>query len=343
MNTLPDAREKRTSGVVLFLAVVGALALTTALAFLALGVFFASKLMPGGGGIAGEHGHKYLNHQSFSHALAGIRLEGPIGPEEAEVVIEKLTEAGDDKRIKGVLLEINSPGGSVVASQEIHDKIIQLKEKIPVVGYMREVSASGAYYAAVSANWLIANRGSMVGSIGVIFNSFEATQLVDWLKLKPVTLKTGNLKDAGSAVRPWTPEDKQYLQQLIDDTRDQFVADVRAARPQISNEDMAHMGDGRVVLGTEAARRKLVDAVGNRQDAVAKAAELAGLSTGADTEVIPMENIEIPSFLSEILRSSILQLSTSVLKIWSVRQSSGLPELTSPVLPMNSSERSLKP
>ncbi|MEY4064247.1 MAG: hypothetical protein RIR26_455 [Pseudomonadota bacterium] len=343
MNMQPDAREKRTSGVVLFLAVVGAIALTAALAFLALGIFFASKLMPGGGGIAGEPGHKYLAHHSFSQALAGIRLEGPIGPEVAEVVIEKLSEAGEDKRIKGILLEINSPGGSVVASQEIHDKILHLKEKIPVVGYMREVAASGAYYSSVSANWLIANRGSMVGSIGVIFNSFEATQLVDWLKLKPVTLKTGRLKDAGSAVRPWTPEDKQYLQQLIDDTRDQFVADVRAARPQISNEDIAFMSDGRVVLGTEAARRKLVDAIGSRQDAVKKAAELAGLSSGENTEVIPMENIEIPSFLSEILRNSISQLSSSIERILSVRQSSGLPELTSPVLPMNSSERSLRP
>jgi protease-4 len=341
MHKEPDARDKRPSGVVLVLAVVGALALIAALAFVALAIF-AIKVFPTSAGL-GDTEHRYLGHHSFNNALAGIKLEGPIGPEQASEIVEKLNEASEDKRIKGILLEINSPGGSVVASQEIHDTILRLKEKMPVVGYMREVAASGAYYSAVSANWIVANRGTMVGSIGVIFNSFEATQLVDWLKLKPVTLKTGRLKDAGSTVRPWTPEDKQYLQRLIDDTRDQFVADVRAARPKITDETVAHMSDGRVVLGSEAAKRHLVDAVGHRQDAVSKAAELAGLKSGADTEVIPMENPEIPGFLSNILRSSMSSAVESAIRSLGLRQSSGLPELSSPLLELNSTERSKSP
>lgn len=300
----PDARDKRPSGVVLVLAVVGALALIAALAFLALAIF-AIKIFPSSAGMGRGVEHRYLSHASFGDALAGINLEGPIGPDEAKIVVEKLHEAGEDKRIKGVLLEVNSPGGSVVASQEIYDAILQLKNKIPVVAYLREVAASGAYYSSVSSNWLIANRGTMVGSIGVIMSSFEATQLVDWLKLKPVTLKTGPLKDSGSAVRPWTPDDKRYLQKLIDDTRDQFVTDVRAARPALSDETIAHMSDGRVVLGNEAVQRKLVDAIGTRKDAIKKAAELANLKSGEDTEVVPMENPEIPGFLAELLRSSI--------------------------------------
>ncbi|NBO39130.1 signal peptide peptidase SppA [bacterium] len=337
----PDARDKQPSGVVLVLAVVGALALIAALAFLAL-VIFAVKLFPSSASLSsGEH--RYLGHHSFSSALAGIKLEGPIGPDAAEEVVEKLNEAAHDKGIKGIFLEVNSPGGSVVASQEIHDTIRRIKEKIPVVVYMREVAASGAYYSSVSANWLVANRGTMVGSIGVIFNSFEATQLVDWLKLKPVTLKTGRLKDAGSNVRPWTPEDKIYLQKLIDDTRDQFVADVRASRPKISNETIQHMSDGRVVLGSEAAKRNLVDSLGSRSDAIAKAAEIAGLSTGAETKVIPMENPEIPGFLSEILRSSISNTVSLVLRSIGMRQSSGLPAVSSPLLDVNSSETHSRP
>lgn len=326
----PDARDKRPSGVVFVLAVVGALTLIAALAFLAL-AFFAIKLFPTSAGM-GHHQHRYLAHASFAEALAGITLEGPIGPEEAAVVVEKLQEAGQDKRIKGVLIEVNSPGGSVVASQEIHDTILGLKTKIPVVAYMREVAASGAYYSSASANWLVANRGTMVGSIGVILSSFEATQLIDWLKLKPVTLKTGPLKDAGSLLRPWTNEDKSYLQKLINDTRDQFVADVRAARPMITDDTFAHMSDGRVVLGTEAAKRQLVDAIGSRQDAVAKAAELAGLKTGAETEVIPMENSEIPSFLAELLGTSLSSVTQKLLELWSKQKSPSYSELSIPSL-----------
>lgn len=327
MNQQPDARSTRPSGVVLVLAVVGAIALITALAFLALAIF-AVKSIPSPTRMGHGEG-RYLTQLTGADVLAEIKLEGPIGPEKASEVIEKLDEAAKEKRVKGLIFEINSPGGSVVASQEIYDAIKRVKETKPIVGYMREVAASGAYYSAVSANWLVANRGTMVGSIGVIFNSFEATQLVDWLKLKPVVIKTGELKDAGSSVRPWTAEDRTYLQKLIDDTRDQFVADVRAARPQITPESINHMSDGRVVLGTEAAERNLVDEVGQRQSAIIKAAELAGLQTGADTEVVPMEEPEIPDFISTILRSSVSTVLSTFREQLTLRQSPALPELSS--------------
>ena len=130
-------------------------------------------------------------------------------------------------------------------------------------------------------------------------------------------------------MRPWTAEDKKYLQKLIDDTRDQFVADVRAARPQISQESVDHMSNGRVVLGTEAAERGLVDAVGQRQSAIIKAAELAGLQTGADTEVVPMEEPEIPDFISTLLRSSVSTVLSELGEQLILRQTSALPELSS--------------
>jgi len=337
----PDARDKRPSGVLLVLAVVGALTLIAAMAFMALALF-AIKLFPTSASLDdGEQ--RYLGHHSFSNALAGVKIEGAILPEMAEEIVKKLNEAAKDKRVKGILLDINSPGGSVVASQEIYDTINRIKEKMPVVGYMREVAASGAYYSTASANWLMCNRGTMVGSIGVILDSFEATQLIDWMKLKPVTLKTGRLKDSGSVTRAWTPEDKQYLQKLIDDTRDQFVADVRAARPMIAEETISHMSDGRVVLGTEAAKRKLVDAVGQRQEAVAKAAELAGLKTGAETEVIPMEEQKIPSLLSEIIKTSMNELSHALTRSLGLRQSSGQPQIHTPLPLLKSSETKTSP
>lgn len=342
MHNTPDSREKRWSGGVLILAAIGALALIAALIFVALAIA-AMKFIPSSAGL-GEREHRYLAHQTFAEAVAEIKLDQPIGPEVAQTVVEKLNEAAKDKRIKGILLEVNSPGGSVVASQEIYDTIKTIKEKMPVVSYMREVAASGAYYSAVSSSWLVSNRGTMVGSIGVIMSSFEATQLLDWMKIKPVTLKTGQLKDTGSPARPWTTEDKAYLQKLINDTRDQFVADVRAARPKITAETMKHMSDGRVVLGTEALERQLVDSIGGRREAIAKAAELAGLSSGADTEVIPMEEPEFEGILSEILRGSASIFMSSLLnELNQQRQSSALLRLTTPRLNLNSSESTPTP
>lgn len=342
MNTEPDSRGRRWSGGVLVLAAIGALALVAALAFVAITIA-ALKFFPSSADMRGRE-HRYLEHQSFSTALAEVKLNSPIDSEMASVAIDKLLEASKDRRIKGIIVEVNSPGGSVVASQEIYDTIKLIKEKIPVVAYMREVAASGAYYATVSSSWLIASRGSMVGSIGVIMSSFEATQLIEWLKIKPVTLKTGQLKDTGSPARPWTAEDKAYLQKLINDTRDQFVSDVRTARPKISPESLKHMSDGRVVLGTEAFERRLVDALGGRSTAIAKAAELAGLSTGADTEVVPMEDPEFRGFLSEILSGSMSSTLTQLLtQLSGHRQTTTLPQLSSPRLNLNSSEMTPSP
>ncbi|NBX16178.1 MAG: signal peptide peptidase SppA [Proteobacteria bacterium] len=299
MHNEPDFRVKRWSGGVLFLAVVGAIALITALAFIVFAVSVA-KLFSSSGGMK-DLRPQYLDTLHFSSGLAEIRLNQPIDSEIAGTVVEKLQQAADDERIKGIILEVDSPGGTVVASQEIYDSISKIKTKTPVVAFMRDVAASGAYYSSVPSSWIIANRGTMVGSIGVIMENFEASKLIQWMKLQPVTLKTGKLKDAGSSVRPWTGEDRAYLQQLINDTRDQFVADVRRARPQLSPETMRYMSDGRVILGTEALNRKLIDALGNRTNAIEKAAELAGLSSGADTEVFTMEKHEIRGLFGEIL------------------------------------------
>jgi protease-4 len=326
MNTEPDSRGKRWSGGVLFLAVVGALALIAALAFIVLAISTA-KIISSSGGLK-DHRTTYLDALPFSSGLAEIKLNQPIDSEVASVVVDKLNEAAEDERIKGILLEVDSPGGSVVASQEIYDAILKIKEQTPVVAYMRNVAASGAYYSSVPASWLIANRGTMVGSIGVIMENFEASKLIQWMKLQPVTLKTGKLKDSGSAVRPWTAEDKAYLQQLINDTRDQFVSDVRLARPQITTETIRYMSDGRVILGTEALTRKLVDALGNRKNAIEKAAELAGLKTGDETEVFPMEKPEIRGFLGEILGVTMQSVARTLIAEFEAQRQSNVPSHT---------------
>ena len=240
-------------------------------------------------------------------SVAGIVLEGEIHAESAKAVVEKLLEAKEDKRLHGVLLVVNSPGGGVVASQEIYDAVESVRSVKPVVGYLREVAASGGYYSSSPCSLLIANRGTMVGSIGVLLSSLDTTQLMAWAKLRPVTLKTGALKDAGSGQREWTQADRDYFQKLLEDTREQFVRDIEAAR-KLHPATLAHMADGRVVLGEEAVKLGLVDHLGSQEVALAELGKLAEI-TGP--QIHWMEDRELPHVLGEIFRMGMQSLASS--------------------------------
>lgn len=207
------------------------------------------------------------------HYIAGIRLTGEIVDGTSMEILDKLDTAKDDSNAVGVLFEVNSPGGAVVPSQEIYDKIKSVRETKPVVVYVREMAASGAYYSSASANKIIANRGSLIGSIGVIMQGFETSKLIEFLKVNPVTLKTGSLKDAGSPTRAMTDADKKYLQDLIEATRTEFANDVKAGR-NTTDETMAFMSTGRVVLAPKALELKLIDGIGNRDLALEELTKL---------------------------------------------------------------------
>lgn len=240
--------------------------------------------------------------------IAGVKLNGEINGQLADEVIEKLRTAEEDASAVGVLLEVSSPGGTVVPSQEIYDTVNAIKKKKPVVVYVRDMAASGAYYSSSSANQIIANRGSMVGSIGVIMNGFEADKLLEFLKITPTTIKTGSLKDAGSLTRKMTEEDRQYLQTLINATRNQFVDDVRKAR-QMNDESLRVLSDGRVVLAPEALTLKLVDKIGTKQDALDAIAALA--KQKKTPEVFYYENVQsLSDILSRKLSTGVRELMT---------------------------------
>jgi protease-4 len=205
--------------------------------------------------------------------IAGIRLSGEVNSTLATNIIEKLETAQEDKNALAVFLEVNSPGGSVVASQEIYDALLEFRKTKPVVAYVREIAASGAYYAIASASKIIANRGSMIGSIGVILHGFEADKLMHFLKINPVTMKTGALKDTGSPSRPMNENDKKYLHEMLHNTLAQFVDDVKKSR-QTNESTMKILSDGRVVLGTQAVDFRLVDALGSKNTALREIATL---------------------------------------------------------------------
>lgn len=195
---------------------------------------------------------------------------------DAKPVTEMLQDLKKDDDAKAVVLRVDSPGGSVSASQEIFDAVKSLKEKKPVVVSMGTVAASGGYYIAAPANKIVANAGTITGSIGVRMEILNVEDLMQWARLKPQTLKSGALKDVGSPTRPMTPEEKAYLQSLLVAMHMQFKKAVAESRG-LSLETVDALADGRVFTGEEAKENKLVDELGSLERAVKIAADLAGV------------------------------------------------------------------
>ena len=266
---------------------------------------FSTSLNPS---MSSKSGLAFTVPNNNSPYIAGIRLNGEITSDTSSSVLEKLETAKEDKHAIGILFDVNSPGGSVVASQEIYDAIKEISKIKPVVTYVREVAASGAYYSSASSNKIIANRGSIIGSIGVIMNGFEADKLIQFLKINPVVIKTGALKDTGSPTRPMNDKDKQYLQELIEETRTQFVDDVKQAR-KTSDSTMKFMSDGRVVLGPQALNLKLIDSIGSKQTAIEEVASLAKQKVVPDLYYYE----DIQSF-SELFTQKLAGSTTSILR-----------------------------
>lgn len=193
-------------------------------------------------------------------------------------IIEELEKYGDDDSIKAVVLRINSPGGTVVASQEIYEALKRLRHergKI-IVASMADVSASGGYYIACAADRIIANPGTITGSIGVIMEFPNVTELFGRIGISSTTIKSGEFKDTGNALREMTESERKILQSLIDDVYEQFVEVVAAGR-KMTRQEVVQVADGRIFSGRQAKERQLVDSLGDLDSAIMEAALLAGI------------------------------------------------------------------
>jgi protease-4 len=223
----------------------------------------------------------------FGDKIAVVEVEGVII--EPRTVSEHLRKYGDDASVKAIILHINTPGGGVAASQEIHDAVKRVREqkKKRVVAAIETVGASGGYYIASASDKIFADPGSVVGSIGVIAQYFNYGELVRWMKLKDITLKTGEFKDTGSPTRDLTPAEREYLQKLMDDMHMQFVRAVSEGR-KMKEEDVKALADGRVWTGQQALPLKLVDELGDFRRAVEDTAKSVGIE-GEPVLVRPMQ------------------------------------------------------
>ena len=195
---------------------------------------------------------------------------------DSQETVKQLHALKKNNHVKAVVVRIDSPGGVVGPSQEIHDEIKKLAASKKVVVSMGSVAASGGYYIAAPASSIYANPGTITGSIGVLMKFSNMEGLMEKVGLKAFTLKTGQFKDAGSPVRPMQAEERAMLQGVIDSAHGQFVRAVAEGR-RIPLEEVKNIADGRVFTGEQALALKLVDKLGTLQDAVEEAGRLAGL------------------------------------------------------------------
>ncbi len=206
--------------------------------------------------------------------LMKIELKGPIF--DSEQFLAQIEEA-QKSNIKGVLLDVNSPGGSVAPSIEMALAVKRLKESKPVVAYASGTMASGSYYASIYSSKIIANPGAMIGSIGVIFQSANFKELADKIGIKEQTVKAGKYKQIGTPTREWKPFEREELQRMIDDTYDMFVTDVAKARG-LDKSKKDEFADAHVYTARLAKKVGLIDEVGSIYDAKKEIEKLSGVS-----------------------------------------------------------------
>ena len=222
---------------------------------------------------------------SFGDKIAVVDLEGIIL--DAKDFVKTLKKYDDDSSIKAIIIRIDSPGGGAAASQEMYQAVkrIRDKKKKPIISSISTVGASGGYYVASATNKIFADQASIVGSIGVIAQWYNYGDLLRWAKLKDVTLKAGELKDAGTPNRDMTPAEREYMQGLIDNMHVQFIHDVAVGR-NMKDDDLKPLATGRVWTGQQAAPLKLIDQIGDFQVAVEDTAKAVGIK-GEPTLVRP--------------------------------------------------------
>lgn len=212
--------------------------------------------------------------------LISSSLPGNVGDTMVDDMRLALQQAREDEHVRAVVLEIDSPGGEVTASDVIYNWVVKTRAKKPVIVYMDSLAASGGYYVACGGQYLMANETTITGSIGVIIQTLNYEQLFNKVGLASVVFKSGKFKDMLSGTRPVTPEEREYVQSFVMKTYEKFLGIVARERNLPADGLRNSVADGRILSGKDAMENKLVDAVGQIEDAFAKAKEL-GHTPGA--------------------------------------------------------------
>ncbi len=231
-----------------------------------------------------------------------LDIEGVIV--KSRPVIEKLIQYKNSERVKAVVLRIDSPGGGVCPSQEIYEEVIKLREKKIVVVSMGSVAASGGYYIACAAHKVFANPGTITGSIGVIIEFSNVEELLNKIGMKSVVIKSGEYKDILSPTRKMTEADRILLQGVIDNIQGQFIDAIALGR-ELPREKVVGIADGRLFSGEQAKMSGLIDELGNLQDAIKAASEMAGIEGEPDVVYPEKKRLSIWEYFMEASMSKI--------------------------------------
>ncbi len=273
--------QAKPSATRLWLKIIAALYAASLLAAFAVisGVAGAQKAKPDKMSLS-----KFADLGAGKDAVAIIPISGAIYQTDSSRVWERgsqqiarrIKAAAARKEVKAILLDINSPGGSVGAVQEIYSAILRAKAetKKPFVARFGDVSASGGYYVAAACDKIVSAPGTITGSIGVIFSASSFSGLMNKIGMRNETIKSGKFKDIGSPSRDMTTEERKLLQTIIDDSYGQFVDAVAAGR-SMPAEEVRVLADGRIYTGRQALAVKLIDKLGDLQDALDIAGEMA--------------------------------------------------------------------
>lgn len=224
------------------------------IAILALFFFLLSLVMKGCGGpkVSSDH-------------VALVSIEGLIFEDQER--IDALRQLRDDPSVKAIIVRIDSPGGTVVGGEALYNVIRDITKKKPVVAVLGSMAASGGYMTAVAASYIVAYQGTITGSIGVLLQTADITELAHKLGVNLVTLKTSELKGAPSPLEKMTPAVAQYMQENLQKINAMFI-DMVAEGRQLPRADVVRLADGRIFMGNEALQLKLIDAIGDQETAM---------------------------------------------------------------------------
>jgi protease-4 len=251
--------------------------------------------------------------------VAIVRIEGPI-MDSAQAVGE-LQDFAEDPLVKAIVVRIDSPGGGVAPSQEIYNAVkrVRREHNKTVVASMGTVAASGGYYIAVATDRILANPGTLTGSIGVIMQTANFQELLEKIGVKSVVVKTGKFKDLGSPFRPMMEEERLLLQSVMNDTLSQFVEAVADGRSMDAAE-VEQLADGRVFTGRQAKSVLLIDEIGDLHDAIKLAGELGGIEGTPrvleTTKPFSFQEFLESTFLGRIRSLAPSRFSAPLLYLW---------------------------
>jgi protease-4 len=243
---------------------------------------------------------------AFGNKIGVVEVRGVIT--ESSGIIEEIHQYQEDEGVKAIILRIDSPGGGVGPSQEVHREILRFKSQTrkKVVTSMGSVAASGGYYIACASDRIVANPGTITGSIGVLMEFTNIEELFKKIGIKGIVLKSGEHKDIGSPFREMTPDEKKIVQDVIDNVQQQFIEAVVKGR-KMDREKVVQIADGRILTGEQAKQLGLVDEMGNLQDAIDMTAKMVGI-VGKPNVLYPKKKFSLWNLLLQKTVSTILEI-----------------------------------